>query len=84
MAWAGCHSARRGRAMCPALKRSPGKEVRRAPFQALRRRTELNLLLVKFCPVMAAVEAPSRSLKLSLLFLADSISVYCSWDFLLP
>lgn len=41
--------------MCPTLKRNPGKEDRKAAFQALRCSTEIKLLPVKFCPVMAAV-----------------------------
>lgn len=41
--------------MCPTLKRNPGKEDRKAPFQALKCNTEFKLLPVKFCPVMAAV-----------------------------
>lgn len=34
-AWAGCCSARRGRAMCTTLKRNPGKEDRKASFSSL-------------------------------------------------
>lgn len=41
VAWAGCHSARRGRATCPTLKINPGKKDRKAPFQALRCSTEI-------------------------------------------
>lgn len=37
-------SERRGRTMCPTLKRNPGKEDRKAPSQASRCSTEIKLL----------------------------------------
>lgn len=82
VAWAGCRSERRGRAICPTLKRNPGKEDRKAPSEASRCSTEIKLL-----PCNGSSSQRHQAdlwTSHSLLSLIDSISVYCSWGFLLP
>lgn len=75
VALAGCWSARWDGSTCPAQKRIPSEEDRRAPFQAWKYHTEVKLLPHNGC---SSPRHCAESLNLSLLSHADSISIYCS------